>query len=603
MSYFLGLSCFYHDSAACLVEEGKILTAAQEERFTRIKNDSSFPIHAIQFCLEDNGLTLLDIHAIIFYDKPFLKLERILETHLKNTPFGLSSFIKSIPSWMADKFNFRRLIKKELKALEFLGTFQGKILFSEHHLSHAASSFYTSPFSESAVLTIDGVGEWATLSLSQFSTTGASILKEMRFPDSVGLLYSAFTYYCGFKVNSGEYKLMGLAPYGHKNSRRVERYLALIKQHIVTIYPDGSISLNQDYFSYQRKNVMVNERRLTKLFGLPRRVPESLLTQEYCDMAMAIQRVTEEIILKLARHTREITGLQNLCLSGGVALNCVANGMLEREKIFDHIWIQPAAGDAGGALGAALAYYYAQNTYCPEEVAFSPYLGPYFSGKEILTVLKSNRVHYEKFDDLQLFEYVAQLLFKNKICGWFQGRMEWGPRALGNRSILANPASQKMQRELNLKIKFRESFRPFAPVVMEEYAHEYFDGVKSSPYMLFTYPLVEGKRIDVEEYQGEESLLVRLEQSRSQVPAITHVDYSARVQTINQKQNSRLYHLIQSFYSKSNIPLLINTSFNVRGEPIVCTPDDALRCFSKTNMDVLVMNNYVVLKEDNPEVS
>ena len=599
MKYILGLSCFYHDSAACLLEK-KILAAAQEERFTRIKNDSSFPSRAIEFCLKDNGLTLSDIDTIVFYDKPFLKLERILETHLNNVPFGFSSFLQSLPSWMGDKFNFKRLIKKELKALDLGGKFQGEILFSEHHLSHAASSFYTSPFTEAAALTIDGVGEWATLSISTFDTKKVRILKEMRFPDSVGLLYSAFTYYCGFKVNSGEYKLMGLAPYGHRGSQQVEKYLSLIRKHIVTIHPDGSISLNQDYFSYQRKNSMICERSFEKLFGVPRRIPESDLTQEYCNIAMAIQLITEEIILKLARHTREITGRPNLCLSGGVALNCVANGLLEREKIFEHIWIQPAAGDAGGALGAALAYHYSQNKYSPNKISFSPYLGPYFSDKEIISVLKNGKVSYKKFDNDELYEYVAQLLFENKICGWFQGRMEWGPRALGNRSILANPTSQKMQKELNLKIKFRESFRPFAPVIIEEYAQEYFDGIKDSPYMLLTYPVAQEKRISPRETNDNQagSIHARLEQPRSQVPAITHIDYSARVQTVNSKQNTRLYQLIKAFHLKSNIPLLVNTSFNVRGEPIVCTPNEAFKCFQRTNMDVLIMNNFVVLKEN-----
>ena len=594
MGYALGLSCFYHDSAACLLDGGKILAAAQEERFVRVKNDPSFPACAIKFCLEDNGLSLSDIDTIVFYDKPFLKLERILETHLNNAPFGLPSFLQSLPSWLGDKFNFRRLIKKELESLN-RGKFQGEIFFSEHHLSHAASSFYTSPFSQAAVLTIDGVGEWATLSISIFDTKRVRMLKEMRFPDSIGLLYSAFTYYCGFKVNSGEYKLMGLAPYGHRNSSRVEKYISLIKQHVVTVHQDGSISLNQDYFSYQRTNCIICEQRFHELFNLPVRIPESLLNQEYCDIAMAIQVVTEEIVLKLAHHAKEITNQQNLCLAGGVALNCVANGLLDREKIFDQIWIQPAAGDAGGALGAALAHYYAQNEYYPSKTSFCPFLGPYFSDKEILSVLKQNKSSYIRLNDSELYQYVAQLLLDNKVCGWFQGRMEWGPRALGNRSILANSTSQEMQRELNLKIKFRESFRPFAPVVMEEHASEYFDGIKNSPYMLFTYPIAKQKRI-INNDQNDGGISVRLERPLSRVPAVTHVDYSARVQTVNVGQNERLYHLLESFYAKSSTPLLINTSFNVRGEPIVCTPCEAFQCFVKTDMDALIMNNYVILK-------
>ena len=599
MALILGLSCFYHDSAACLIKDGKILSAVQEERFSRIKNDPSFPSLSIRFCLEEDGATLSDIEAVVFYDRPFLKMERIFETHLDNAPFGLSSFLKSTPLWMGDKFNFRRLIKRELNKIP--GKFQGEILFCDHHLSHAASSFYTSPFSESAVLTIDGVGEWATLSISQFEGTKVRLLHEMRFPNSIGLLYSAFTWYCGFKVNSGEYKLMGLAPYGNQGSQRVERYISLIKENIVTVYGDGSIFLNQEYFAYLKRNKMIDEARFERLFSLPRRVPESDLTQEYCDMAMAIQMVTEEIILKLARHTRKITDSSNLCLSGGVALNCVANGKIQRENIFDAISIHPAPGDAGGALGAALAYHHHQNSIPNHHKAsFTPYLGPWFSDKEIMAVLKKNKVAYKRFDDGELFECVAGLIFENKICGWFQGRMEWGPRALGNRSILANPASQSMQRELNLKIKFRESFRPFAPVVLEEYAQEYFEGIESSPYMSFTYPVAKGKRVGADEGQREVSgsgIQFLSDQARSTVPAITHVDYSARVQTVNQKQNERLYRLIQEFHSKSNIPLLINTSFNIRGEPIVCTPEDALNCFSVTHMDVLVMNNYVVFKD------
>ncbi|MCY4645256.1 MAG: hypothetical protein OXB88_11620 [Bacteriovoracales bacterium] len=614
MGPILGLSCFYHDAAAALVSDGKILAAAQEERFSRIKNDPSFPLRAVEFCLEEEGLTLSDIESIVFYDKPFLKMERIFQTHLDNAPRGFQSFLTSVPSWMGEKFNFKKLIKQKLKALP--GTFRGDILFSEHHLSHGASSFYTSPFSEAAALTIDGVGEWATLSISKFEGAKVTLLREMRFPDSVGLLYSAFTYYCGFKVNSGEYKLMGLAPYGHRDSERTARTIALIKENVVTVHRDGSISLNRSYFPYERQNRMIDEARFEKLFGLPRRTADGPLPQEYCDMALAIQTVTEEIVLKLARHTREITDCPNLCLAGGVALNCVANGKILAEKIFDSVWAHPAAGDAGGAPGAALAYYYSQDPDAfSRRPSFSPYLGPWFSDKEVSAVLKKggrNRpfplYEYKKLDrDDELLDSVATSLFEGKVCGWFQGRMEWGPRALGNRSILADPSRPEMQRKLNLKIKFRESFRPFAPVVLEERAHEYFEGLGQgfapSPYMLFTYPVACAQRTPDEEgpgdkNQGAEDIPSRLRQRRSTISAVTHVDYSARVQTVSRTQNPKLYDLICAFSQKSGLPMLINTSFNVRGEPIVCTPTEALNCFLKTDMDILVMNNYVVSKKD-----
>ena len=565
MRHVLGISAYYHDSAAALLRDGRIVAAAQEERFTRKKNDERFPTHAAAFCLNFTGIAEADLDAVVFYDKPITKFARLLESYLAVAPRGLITFPRVLPSWLSEKLNLRKTIRDELPRLRK----DCKILFTEHHQSHAASAFYPSPFKEAAILTVDGVGEWATTTIALGSGTEIDILKELRFPHSLGLLYSAFTAYCGFRINSGEYKLMGLAPYGQP------KYAAAIYDNLIDLKPDGSFWLNMDYFAFLRSLVMTNEKFHT-LFGGPPRKPESAIDSRHKDVAASIQSVTNEIMLRLARHAREITGLKHLCIAGGVALNCVANGLILREKIFDDLWIQPAAGDAGGALGAALAV---TKSRCDMQSAL---LGPEFSEAEIESTLRSHSAVYDHLDDAELLRRTAELIAAEKVVGWVQGRMEFGPRALGSRSILGDPRSPKMQSQMNLKIKFRESFRPFAPVVRAERVSDYFELDGESPYMLLVAPA-----------------------RKSGLPAVTHVDNSARIQTLKREDNPRFYALLEGFEKLTGCPVLINTSFNVRGEPIVCTPDDAYRCLVNTEMDYLVMGNFILdrLKQPHKKIA
>jgi len=601
----LGISAFYHDSAACIVKDGEILAAAQEERFTRKKHDPSFPLNAVKFCLEWSGYSLEELDAIVFYDKPLLKFERLLETYYAFAPKGLKQFLQAIPVWINEKLFLKKLIKEELQKIEKVKKFP-KLLFPEHHLSHAASAFYPSPFEEALILTIDGVGEWATASICYGKGNKIKILKELRFPHSVGLLYSAFTYYLGFKVNSGEYKLMGLAPYGNPNSERTQRFIELIKREIVKIFDDGSIWLNQEYFEYATGLKMVNEKRWEKLFGFPKREPETELYQEHCDLAYAIQKVTEEIVFKMAKHGKELTGAKYLCMAGGVALNCVANGKLLKSGLFEDIWIQPAAGDAGGALGAALSAYHIyfgkpREIVKPDAMKGS-YLGPEFSRLDIEKTARKFKAPYKKFNNFkELAAYTAKLIADGKVVGWFQGRMEWGPRALGNRSILGDARNPEMQKKLNLKIKYRESFRPFAPSVLWEDTQEYFDIDRPSPYMLLIANVVEKRRNKLPNNYHELPIKEKLYYIRSDLPAITHLDFSARLQTVHRETNPRYYELIKAFKELTGYSVIVNTSFNVRGEPIVCTPEDAYKCFMRTEMDYLVMGDYLFDKKEQPE--
>lgn len=583
----LGISAFYHDSAACLVVDGKIMAAAQEERFTRKKHDFSFPKNAINFCLEYGGLKIGDLDYIAFYDKPFLKFERILETYLTYAPFGIRSFIKAMPLWIKQKLFMKEYIKKELN-------YKGKIIFTEHHESHAASAFFPSPFQEAAFLTLDGVGEWATASYGIGKDNKIKILAEIHFPHSLGLLYSAFTYYTGFKVNSGEYKVMGLAPYGEP------KYKDIILSELMDLKEDGSFKLNMKYFDFCAGLRMINK-RFEKLFGGPPRKPESLLTQRDMDLARSVQEVTEEVMLRMARHIYQKTGAKNLCLAGGVALNCVGNGRILRESPFQDIWIQPAAGDAGGALGAALFvwYQYLENSRITEgrkDFQQGSYLGPIFKNDYILNFLKRNNIPFTELSDEEIPEKVADLIANEKVVGWFQGRMEFGPRALGARSILGDARSPRMQEVMNLKIKFRESFRPFAPSVIRERVSDFFELDHESPYMLLVAPVK--KELCRKLSESEEKLfgLDKLHVVRSSIPAVTHIDYSARIQTVDEDDNPLFYKLLKKFGEKYGCPVIINTSFNVRGEPIVCTPEDAYLCFMRTNIDYLIMGNYLLEK-------
>lgn len=593
MTIILGISAYYHDSAAALVCDGKIIAAAQEERFSRKKHDPGFPAQAIRYCLEEGQCSLSDIDAVVFYDKPMLKFERLLETYLACAPRGFGSFLRAMPIWLKEKLFLKTLLRRELRTI--IGDTKAplpKLLFTEHHQSHAASAFFPSPFESAAVLCLDGVGEWATSSAWVGESNNLQPLWEMHFPHSLGLLYSAFTYYCGFRVNSGEYKLMGLAPYGEPV------YVQQIYDHLVDVKPDGSFRLDMSYFNFATGDTMTNE-KFHRLFGGPPRKADSNPTQKDMDLARSIQQVTQDIVIKLAISVKQETGQKNLCLAGGVALNCVANGELERRGIFENIWIQPAAGDAGGALGAALQAWYQyfnqpRTTNCDDQMQ-GAYLGPSFSDNDIEAFLKSSGAPYQYLDDNQLNQQVATLLAKDKVIGWFQGRMEFGPRALGNRSILGNPASSQMQTLMNLKIKFRESFRPFAPVVLEEDAKLYFESASNSPYMLLVAPLRQEWRLSAPDNKAFG--IEKLKQQRSQLPAITHVDYSARVQTVNTNTNPKLTQLIESFKEKTGWGLLINTSFNVRGEPPVCRPEEAFACFLRTEMDYLVLGNFVLDKQ------
>ncbi|MBI3313820.1 MAG: carbamoyltransferase [Candidatus Omnitrophica bacterium] len=584
----LGISAFYHDAAACLLEDGVIRAAAQEERFTRKKHDSGFPKHSIEYCLSAAKTTAAELDYVIFYDKPFIKFERILETYLSFAPKGISSFIKAIPLWIKEKLWTKEVIRQELN-------FEGKILFSEHHEAHAASAFFPSPFDEAAILTADGVGEWATTSTAIGRGNQITLLEEIHFPHSLGLLYSAFTYYTGFKVNSGEYKLMGLAPYGEP------RYKDLIYSELIDVKEDGSFRLNMKYFDYCVGLRMINK-RFEDLFGAPARKPESKITQRHMDLARSIQEVTEEVMLKMARYIHKATGMKNLCLSGGVALNCVANGRILREGPFENIWIQPAAGDAGSALGAALLVWYQYlgnpRKSSGKDSMHGGYLGPAFSNEEILKYLQESKIPYTELSDRELPEKIADLINQEKVIGWFQGRMEFGPRALGGRSIIGDARSEKMQEVMNLKIKFRESFRPFAPSVLNEKKSEYFEIDTESPYMQLVAAVREDKRLPLaaekEKLQGLAKLLV----PRSMIPAVTHVDYSARLQTVTEDDNPVYYRMMKKFNDKYGCPVIINTSFNVRGEPIVCTPEQAYLCFMRTNMDYLVLGNYLIEKKE-----
>ena len=595
--YILGISAFYHDSAACLIKNGEIIAAVQEERFTRKKHDDSFPRNSIIYCLEQAEIEASQIDHIVFYEKPFLKFERLLETYLAFAPKGFISFSKSMPLWIKEKlFQKKSLVDSLSSALGSNVNWRDRIMFSEHHLSHAASAFFPSPFERAAVLTIDGVGEWTTTSLAVGSGNKLKVMKEIKFPHSLGLLYSAFTYYTGFKVNSGEYKVMGLAPYGEP------KYADLIKEKLIKIADDGSFKLDMSFFDYAT-GLKMTSKKFDLLFGGPARSPEAALTQREMDLAASVQKVTEEVVVKLARSIANETGERNLCLAGGVALNCVANGILLREKIFDNIWIQPAAGDAGGALGAALSTWYL--LYNKERVTATEcdamkgaYLGPEFTDQEIETELSASGAKFKKLSESEMIENVASALADEKAVGWMQGRMEFGPRALGGRSIIADPRSPVMQKQLNLKVKYRESFRPFAPSVLIEDVSEWFEHDTDSPYMLLVADIQNVKRRAMTKEEEELFGIDKLNVPRSSVPAITHVDYSARIQTVHADTNPKYHALISKFKEKTGCPLVVNTSFNVRGEPIVCTPTDAFKCFMGTELDVLVVGNYYLLKED-----
>jgi len=602
--YILGVSAYYHDSAAAILKNGQIIAAAQEERFTRIKHDESFPNLAIAYCLKEAGISIDDLDSVAFYDKPFLKFERLLDTYLNYAPKGLLSFVSAMPVWVKEKLFLKKAIRDELKLLGLSKAKKLKIWFPEHHLSHAASSFFSSSFEEAAILTMDGVGEWATASIGKGKGNTIELLKELQFPNSLGLLYSAFTYFLGFKVNSGEYKLMGLAPFGNQGSERVKKYSAKIKNTLIDIKEDGSIWLNQDYFTYATGLRMVSEKQWEKLFEMPRRRPEDALQQAHCDLGLAIQEITEEVVLKMALHAKEITQCDRLCMAGGVALNAVSNGKLIQKEVFSEVFIQPASGDAGGALGAAQAAYYIGNQKkrnISEEYMKDCFLGPSFSDSEIKAVLETYQAAFDEItDDQELLSKTASLILEGQIVGWFQDRMEFGPRALGNRSILANPLDGKTQKRLNLKIKFREGFRPFAPVVKEENARKYFDMNRPSPYMLRVFPILEKWRKALPDDFQSKPITAKLDVPRGTFPAITHVDFSARVQTVNNKTLPKLWNLLDQLEKISGFDMLVNTSFNVRGEPPVCTPEDAYRCFMETEMDFLVIGNLVLEKNKQP---
>jgi carbamoyltransferase len=586
----LGVSAYYHDAAAALVIDGKIISAAQEERFTRKKNDSNFPVHAAQFCVRHAKINCAQLDAVVFYDKPILKFARLLETYLAVAPGSWRTFPTVLSNWLGEKLDLRKTIRAELPELRR----DCEILFTAHHQAHAASAFYPSPFDSAAILTIDGVGEWATTTIGRGDSLEIKMLEELRFPHSLGLLYSAFTDYCGFRINSGEYKLMGLAPYGEP------KFADVIRRELIEIKADGSFRLNLNYFNFLAGTTMTNE-EFHRLFGGPPRAPEEKITQRHMDVARSIQLVTEEIMVLLVRHAREITGEKNLCLAGGVALNCVANGIILREKIFERMWIQPAAGDAGGALGAALAAWFADNknrrVADPTDSMQASLLGPEFSDDEIEKVLRGHDAVFQKMEKSALMDFTARLLEAEKVIGWFQGRMEFGPRALGNRSILGDARSAKMQSVMNLKVKFRESFRPFAPIVRRERVADYFELNEESPYMLLVAPVKKELRREISpDIEGFD----RLKEIRSTLPAITHVDFSARIQTVERESNPLLYDLLRRFEQATGCGVLVNTSFNVRGEPIVCTPDDAYRCLMNTEMDYLVIGSFVIERAAQP---
>lgn len=598
--YILGISGYYHDSAACLLKDGEIVGAAQEERFTRKKHDAQFPAEAARWCLEDAGITLTDVDHVVFYDKPLVKFERLLETYIASAPKGFSSFLSAMPVWLKEKLYLKSVLKNELAALgECAKKELPELLFAGHHQSHAASAFFPSPFQRAAVLCMDGVGEWATTTTWMGEGNRVTPLWQIDFPHSLGLLYSAFTYFTGFKVNSGEYKLMGLAPYGEP------KYVDLIRSNLIDIKDDGTFRLSMDYFDYATGLRMTND-RFADLFGRPARAPESPLTQQEMDIAASIQVVTEDVVLGVARSLHEETGSENLCLAGGVALNCVANGRLQREGPFKKIWIQPAAGDAGGALGCALAAWH-ELMDKPREINGAAdkmrgsYLGPRYETAEVRSILKDLNAHFEELDAKALYAQLAELIADEKVVGWFQGPMEFGPRALGGRSIIGDPRSPKMQSVMNLKIKYRESFRPFAPAVLAEHVSSIFDQKSESPYMLIVAQVK--KEHHVPPSSGEDAAfgIEKLKQVRSNIPAVTHVDHSARIQTVHKETNPQFHALLTEFHRQTGCPVLVNTSFNVRGEPIVRSPEDAYRCFMRTEMDYLVVENCLLSKNDQPE--
>lgn len=588
----LGISAFYHDSAAALVRDGKIVAAAQEERFTRKKHDFEFPKNAAEYCLKSQGLKVSDINYVVFYDKPLLKFERLMQTYVTTSPSGFTSYAKALPLWLKHKLWIPDTIKNELG-------YEGEILFTEHHQSHAGSAFYPSPFNEAAILTIDGVGEWTTNSLGVGKGNHFSLIKDIKFPHSLGLLYSAFTYFTGFKVNSGEYKVMGLAPYGEP------KYAQKIYDNLIDLKEDGSFHLNMKYFDYMAGLTMTND-SFADLFDGPRRKPETPLAQREMDLAASIQVVVEECMLRQARYLHKETGLDNLCMAGGVALNCVGNGHILRKGPFKNIWIQPASGDAGGALGAALSVWYGylnneRKVDGVHDLQSNTLLGPEFTNQEALEELIQSGAVIKELSDEDLFKKTAELLSQDKVIGWFQGKMEFGPRALGNRSIIGDPRSKTMQSKMNLKIKFRESFRPFAPAVLREDVSQYFEMDCDSPYMLLVAPVKENRRVPLTAEQEKLFGIAKLNVPKSDIPAITHVDYSARVQTVSKDSHPRFHKLISAFKSLTGCSVLVNTSYNVRGEPIVCTPTDAYRCFMRTEMDCLVVNNFLMMKEEQPK--
>ena len=597
MSLILGISSYYHDSAAAIIVNNEIVAAVQEERFSRIKHDSSFPFKSIEYVLKAANVNLSDLDNIIFYEKPFLKFERLIETHIAFAPHGFKSFCASIPIWLREKLFQKRLIYKNLKQIDKQIN-ENKIKFSEHHLSHSASAFYPSPFDEALILTLDGVGEWSTTTIGIGKGNKINILEEINFPHSIGLLYSAFTYYLGFKVNSGEYKVMGLAPYGEP------KYQKIILDKLINVKEDGSFRLDMSYFNYATGLTMTNK-KFSEIFGKQVRKPEDKLEQFHLDIASSIQVVVEEIILKISKYIKNKYKISNLCLAGGVALNCVANGKILKKKIFDNIWIQPAAGDAGGALGAALAFNYLElkkSRISGLDQMKGSLLGPRYTDKEIENDLEKNHANYDKLNEQDLFSIVSNELVQGKAIGWFQGRLEYGPRALGNRSIIADPRSKSIQKDLNIKIKFRESFRPFAPAVLREYLSDFFELNCDSPYMLLV-ASVKNKISSQNKKEKSSSILDQLNQLRSNIPAVTHVDYSARVQTVHKDINKKFYDLISKFNEISSCPVVVNTSFNIRGEPIVCSPSDAFKCFMGTNLDILVIENYILFKDKQKKTS
>ncbi len=596
MTAILGISAYYHDSAACLIVDGEIKSAVQEERFTRVRHDAAFPTNAVNYCIKSSGLRPEQIDHVVFYDKPFLKFDRILETYLAFAPRGFRSFSRSLPVWLKEKLFQKQVIANALEPI--FGDLGDRLLFSEHHLSHAASAFFPSPFKDAAVLTMDGVGEWVTTSTSIGRGNTLETLNEIHFPHSLGLLYSAFTYYTGFKVNSGEYKVMGLAPYG------IPKYADIIRDNLINISDDGSFSLNMQYFNYCTGLTMTNS-KFAELFGAPARGFDDELTQREMDLAASVQKIVEEVMLKISRNIRKETGERNLCLAGGVALNCVANGVLHRENIFDKIWIQPAAGDSGGAVGAALAVYHmglgCERVLKPNADAMSgSFLGPEYSHHEIVSRLQATGAIFKELSDKEVATTTASALAAGKSVGWHQGRMEFGPRALGSRSILADPRSPTVQRRLNLQVKKRESFRPFAPSVLREDVAEWFDLATDSPYMLLVASVAQDKLNQITTADSEKTGIARLEVQRSVIPAVTHVDNSARVHTVAQAVNPRYHALLSEFKSQTGCPVLVNTSFNVRGEPIVETPEDAFRCFMRTDIEVLVVGNCYLEKTNQP---